>query len=338
MRRAPAFWANPAGAPGWQARALAPAAWVWGLGAAWRARHPGTRVGVPVICVGNLTVGGGGKTPMVGALIRRLAGWGWAPHVVSRGHGGTLSGPHRVTEADSAAMVGDEAILHAALAPTWVARDRLAGAQAAVAAGAEVILLDDGFQNPSLVKDLSLVMVDAALGFGNGRLLPAGPLREPVARGLARADLVVLVGDDAACAAARTRWPQLAPALTARIAPLPTGLDLAGQPVLAFAGIARPGKFFATLRTLGADLVGAEPFADHAPYGAAVLARLRARARAAGAMLVTTEKDAARLPPDFLAEVVVLPIALTPTTWAPIDQALARLWITPRESPRGYRP
>jgi len=325
--RAPRFWSNPAGRPGWQARLLAPAAWLWRLGGWWRGRRVVPyRAPVPVVCIGNLTAGGGGKTPMVAALLARLAAQGRSPHVVSRGHGGRLAGPHRVDlDRDSHGDVGDEPLLLAALAPVWVARDRAAGVRAAVAAGAGLILMDDGFQNPAVISDRAILMVDAGPGFGNARLIPAGPLREPVAGGLARADVVVLVGTQAEREAVAGRWPGLAGAVAARLVPRRTGLSLAGERVLAFAGIGRPGKFFATLEAMGAEIVEAVAFADHCDYSGAVLRRLRRRALAEGAMLVTTEKDAVRLPADFRPEVVVVQVHLELEDWAAIDQVFAKL-------------
>ena len=324
--KAPGFWNAP---PGLAAALLAPAAALWRLGGWLRARRASPwRAPVPVICIGNLTAGGAGKTPLVAALLPRLEAAGLAPHVLSRGHGGRLRGPQRVDPAqDRAAEVGDEPLMLAALAPVWIARDRAAGARAAAGAGAGAIVMDDGFQNPSLVKDLSILVVDAGAGFGNGRLIPAGPLREPVANGLARADLVVLVGGEAARARALSRWPELAARrpLAAEIAPLATGLDLSGMPVMAFAGIGRPEKFFATLEEMGAKLVERVAFADHYAYPEAVLRRLVGTARRRGALLVTTEKDAARLPPAWRREVMTLPVRLDLADWGPVDAAIAAL-------------
>jgi tetraacyldisaccharide 4'-kinase len=292
------------------------------------ARGPGTRLAVPVICVGNLTAGGAGKTPTAIALVERLRAHGIDAQVVSRGHGGRLAGPVRVDpRRHSAAEVGDEPLLLAAFAPVWIARDRAAAALAAAAAGAAAVVMDDGFQNPTLGRDLSLVVVDAGFGFGNGRVMPAGPLREPVAYGLQRADLVLALGADRERARFLADWPQVAarPLLQGELAPLPTGMDWRGLRALAFAGIGRPEKFFATLRGLGAELVGTRAFPDHAPYGARILARLEAEARAAGAQLVTTEKDAARLPAAVRRDVLTLPVRLALEDWEPLDAALRRL-------------
>jgi tetraacyldisaccharide 4'-kinase len=321
--RAPRFWWNAADRPGWASRGLLPAAALWRLGA-WL-RRAGARpaaAGVPVVCVGNLVVGGAGKTPMVAALMARLAGQGVAVHVVSRGYGGATRGPFRVApERHDFRDVGDEPLMLAALGTVWVSRDRAAGVRAAGAEGAQLVLLDDGFQNPHVAKDRSILMVDAVQGFGNGRLVPAGPLREPVKRGLERADLVVLVGPPEARAAAPGRWPALAGArvLGAELRPLETGLPIRGEAVMAFAGIARPEKFFETLRGMGARLVATRSFPDHHPYRPAMLRRLIAEARRAGAMLLTTEKDAVRLPPEFRSEVMTVQVRLEPEDWAPID-------------------
>jgi len=325
--QAPRFWSNPPDRPGLAARLLAPLAWVWAAVTRRRlARPPAARLAAPVVCVGNVTAGGAGKTPVVIALAQRLAAQGVAVHVVSRGHGGSLAGPVRVDPLrHSAAEVGDEPLLLAAFAPVWVARDRAAAGRAAEAAGAEVILMDDGLQNPDLAQDLALVVVDAGFGFGNGRVIPAGPLREPVAAGLARAGLVVLVGEPADRAAFRAAWPALGlPVAEARLAPLATGMDWTGLKVLAFAGIGRPEKFYATLRDVGAEIVAARSFPDHEPFEPRILARLETEAAKLGAQLVTTEKDAVRLPKEFRAKVLVLPVRLELEDWAPVDAALAR--------------
>ncbi|WP_299836412.1 tetraacyldisaccharide 4'-kinase [uncultured Jannaschia sp.] len=315
--KAPGFWSRP---PGPLSHLLSPLGALYARGTARRVARAGARVGVPVICVGNLTAGGAGKTPTVIALAERLAARGVAVHVVSRGHGGRLEGPVQVDAArHDAAEVGDEPLLLAAFAPTWVAKDRAAGARAAVAAGAQAVLLDDGFQNPALVKDLSIVVVDAGAGFGNGRVIPAGPLREPVAAGLARADLTLTIGDGTVA------LPDEPPRLRGHLVPLRTGMDWAGLPVFAFAGIGRPEKFFDTLRTLGVELRGTEALSDHQPLTPALLRRLGERAAKLSAQPVTTEKDAVRLPPALRGRVLTLPVRLEIEDDAPLKTALARI-------------
>lgn len=249
---------------------------------------------IPVVSVGNLALGGQGKTPLVAALAGWLADQALEVHVVSRGYGGSLHGPHRVDpNSDSYRQVGDEPLLLAFDTPTWVARHRDEGVRAAVKAGATIVLLDDAHQNPSVEKTLSLVAVDAGCGFGNGRVFPAGPLRESPAAGLARADAVVMTGDGSF--APDTDLPLI----YAQVRPVRTGLAVGGARVFAFAGIARPERFFETLRREGAQLVQCETFPDHHPYRALSVQRMIRDATDRGALLVTTEKDAVRIPPSL---------------------------------------
>ncbi|MGE0713933.1 MAG: tetraacyldisaccharide 4'-kinase [Alphaproteobacteria bacterium] len=300
--RAPDWW----GRRGAAATLLRPLGALYAAGAILRrtATRP-WRAPIPVLCIGNLTLGGTGKTPVTIDLAERLADR--RPHVVTRGYGGRLHGPVAVDrQAHSAADVGDEPLLLARAAPTWVARDRPAGGRAAVAAGAGLLLLDDGFQNPTVAKDLSFVVVDGESGFGNGLVFPAGPLREPVASGLARADALVVMGEDRRGVAAGVALP----VLHARLVPrMPLGF-VPRAPLWAFAGIGRPEKLFRTLEDLGADLRGRRGFPDHYFFREEDLLRLEREAGAAGARLVTTEKDAVRLPADWRGRVAVLRVAV----------------------------
>lgn len=316
--RAPDFWS---GEPGLLAELLTPFGAAFDAAGRLRRRIARPyRAPVRVICVGNLVAGGSGKTPVVLSLAALLAERGITVAIVMRGYGGSAAGPLRVdSRLHDAHAVGDEALLAAEVAACWVARDRAAGVRAAVAAGASAIVLDDGFQNPHVAKDLSLLVVDAEYGFGNGRLIPAGPLRERVAAGLARADAVVRIGGGAPLAI------EGKPVLGAELVPVNPG-RLTGTPVVAFAGIGRPEKFFATLRAAGASLVAERSFADHHRYRAAELTALRDEAATAEATLVTTRKDWVRLPDAERPGIEVLDVTLRwrePTALAALIEPLS---------------
>jgi tetraacyldisaccharide 4'-kinase len=312
----PRFWVRNGVLP-WM---LAPFGMIVAASTARRVARPGWRAPVPVICCGNLTVGGAGKTTLALDLGARLLRRGARVAFISRGYGGRALEAVQVALDDDAVTVGDEALLLAAVAPTFVGADRAASAAAAVAGGATVLVMDDGLQNPGLVQDLKLLVVDGATGFGNGRVLPAGPLREPIAAGAGRCRAAVLIGPDEAGVAARLTLP----VLRATLAPDAAGLP--GRRVLAFAGIGRPSKFFATLVQTGAVIVGRESFPDHHRYSQRQLDGLRRRAAAANATLVTTPKDAVRLPPAFRAEVLVAGVSLTWADEAAIEALLGE-WL-----------
>lgn len=303
--KTPLFWNRPNSALG---TLLSPLGFAYGLaGRMSRAVKTETRIDAKVICIGNLVAGGAGKTPTALAVAAVLGRDDMA--FQSRGYGGRLSGPVQVNPAThTAAEVGDEPLLLARSAPTWVARDRVAGARAAAEAGAQIIIMDDGFQNPSLAKDVAIVVVDGPAGFGNGRTMPAGPLRESVAQGLSRAHAVVIIGDDQHRIAADIS-PSL-PVFTGQVVPTAEAARLSGKRVVAFAGIGRPRKFFDTLTGMGCELVAGHAFADHHAYRPEDIMAICEDAAARDATPVTTEKDAVRLPEAARDMVETLPVAL----------------------------
>jgi tetraacyldisaccharide 4'-kinase len=347
--RTPRFWYRPR--PGLRARLLQPLGWFYGLAVRLHRRlvQP-ERLPRPVVSVGNLTLGGSGKTPLVIALAAELRRRGWRPAVLSRGYGSGRRQPLLVRPELPAAAVGDEPLeLVRALPwlPVWVGSDRRCSGRRAIEAGADLLLLDDGLQHWPLARDCDLTLLDAERRLGNGFTFPAGPLREAAAA-LGRADLLVLTGAAAGASPAGLPWPAGAPWL-ALPATLVLPPELQGRPLLAFCGIGLPEKFFAALRRSGARLVAAEGFADHHPYAQSDLERLLVLARSKeNATLVTTMKDWQRLrgrfAPALLAPVVPLPLQLDPgAVGALTDQLLARLqqrgWRAPgRSGPAAVRP
>jgi tetraacyldisaccharide 4'-kinase len=312
--REPPFWWRHAGVA---ARALAPLAAIYGAIASRRLARSGWRAGVAVICIGNPVVGGAGKTPAALAVARLLQAAGERPVLLSRGYGGALAGPVLVdTARHSAADVGDEPLLLARAAPTVVARDRSSGAQTACEAGASVIVMDDGFQNPSLAKDFSVLVVDGRRGIGNGRVIPAGPLRAPLPAQLQRAHALIVVGQPSRFELVSEAERRAIPVFLARLEPPDDALDpLKTGRALAFAGIGDPEKFFATLREAGVAIAATRSFPDHHRYTRRDAEALCDEAARDGLLLVTTEKDLVRMRGDAAAAGLVararaLPVAL----------------------------
>lgn len=309
--RSPSFWWRAPEHAGLAARLLSPFAYLYAQGTARRLRQAGWNAPVPVLCCGNISVGGTGKTPLVLDLARRAIARGRRPAILSRGHGGRVAAGTRVDPAcHSAADVGDEPLLLARVAPCYVGADRAVTARMAIRDGADCLLMDDGFQNPTLQQDMSLVVVDGQTGFGNGRVLPAGPLREPARVGLARASALVVIGPDRQ--GIRASAPFALPCLAATLRETTDNVPR-DMPVIAFAGIGRPAKFFDGLARCGIQPLRCLAFADHHVYTAAERGRLLALAAKWNASLVTTEKDAVRLPPSFRAQVHTVGLQLA---WA----------------------
>ncbi len=305
----PAFWQQGQHPPALLSPLLIPLSWLFAAATARRVARQGWKSGVPVICCGNASVGGSGKTPLVLDLVERLRTRGRTPAILSRGHGATKHGPRQVMPGiDDASSAGDEPLLLAAVAPTFIGADRAATARLAIAAGADVLLMDDGLQNRTLHQTCNLLVIDGGVGFGNGHVIPAGPLRETPARAAARCKAAIFIGADGTGAA--QALPPALPRLQAEL--VPNLSDLASLPprLIAFAGIGRPDKFFNTLTAAGHAPIATRAFADHRPYQASDMSGLRAQAAAENAGLVTTSKDFVRLPPAWRHDISVLRVAL----------------------------
>ncbi len=312
MRKPPKFWSDPDGGMTPMAIALAPFAGLYGVGAKLKARFTkAERLPKPVICIGNVTLGGVGKTPFTAMVAKRLQDMGQTPHIISRGYGGSEKGPLRITQDHKAKQVGDEPLLLAKSAPVWVSQKRAAGGEQAIIEGADCILLDDGFQNPSLHKDFSFLLIDAEEGFGNGVGFPAGPLRERPEDARDRAQCVVFVKPykDYEMVGGLRRFARNIETLYAWLEPDVSGLDRTAR-YFAFCGIGRPERFFETLERLGFNLRGHESFGDHHPYGEEELRDLIIAAKAANAIPITTEKDLMRIPMGLREQIAVLPVRM----------------------------
>ena len=308
MMKTPAFWGHRGAA----AIALLPLTLLWRAGAALKqvTARP-HRPAIPVVCIGNLTAGGTGKTPLVGWLADRMAGRGWRPAILTRGYGGSAAGPLWVDPAaHDAGYCGDEPLMLADGRAVMVARDRAAGARAIAADGSyDIIIMDDGMQNPTLERTLTIGVFDGGSGLGNGWLIPAGPLRTPLASGLQQLDLAVINGTDDT--GLKARLGNKVPVFGAALRPESSVIEaLAGTPLLAFAGIGRPTRFFAGIETIGGQIAKRLSFADHHPYSQQDLAQIQEDAQRHGAEMITTHKDWMRLPADWRARVTMLAVSV----------------------------
>ena len=305
----PDFWSKKQ--PDWRTKALLPASWIYHAGhrILYASCRP-KRAGVPVICVGNVTVGGAGKTPVASYIADYVASRGINVHFLTRGYGGRQKSSPTLVDADrhTAREVGDEPLILAQHGITWVSPNRVAGAQRAVANGAELIVMDDGFQNPSLIKDLSFLIFDGDFGIGNRALLPAGPLREPLSSAISRAHAAIIIGDDSQNLEAALA--STLPVFTAKFVPI-SNKGKTGFPVVAFAGIGRPNKFFSSLGAAGYHVTAKRSFPDHHHYSNSDLIALRSESRKLGAKLITTEKDFLRLEKSERIDIEPFPVTLS---------------------------
>jgi tetraacyldisaccharide 4'-kinase len=323
MMTAPAFWyQQKTPREVLLKRALLPASWIYGalVRKKFDLYFP-VPMAKPIICVGNVTTGGTGKTPVVLSLVDLLKEQGFNPHLLTLGYGGQETGPLQVAPSrDTSYDVGDEALLLVEKAPTWVSNRRVLGAQAAIDTGADIVIMDDGFQNAVIYKDFSLLVIDGAVGFGNRCVMPAGPLREPLNFGLSRADAFVIIGEDKTGAAEYIRRQSAAPILFASYVPDEGNLDIAGKKVFAFAGIGRPLKFKETLEAAGAIVEGWAEFPDHYPYDEEDLQEIVRAAAAQDAPLITTLKDYVRVPAALRPKIQKFAIRLV---WQDKDEIVA---------------
>lgn len=304
MLKTPAFWQRKC----LRSKLLSPLSWVYAtLGQARFKRKTPKNMSVPIICVGNVVMGGAGKTPTVISVVNILKRAGYSPHIISRGYGAVVRSVVRVDRKKHTYLqVGDEPLLLAKAAPTWASPDRIAGVNAAIAAGADVIVLDDGLQNPNIEKDFSILVVDGMQGFGNQSVFPAGPLREPIAMGLEKSQCVLLIGDHIPIDTSNVTNPP--PIFKGYIAP--KDHKIPSQDVVGFAGLGYPGKFLSTLNNYDYNVRDFIPFADHHPYTVTDMKRLKKIAKSYDARLITTSKDFLRIPPQYRKNVDVLKINL----------------------------
>ncbi|MGB0630673.1 MAG: tetraacyldisaccharide 4'-kinase [Alphaproteobacteria bacterium] len=316
--RAPEFWRTGGFIPA----LLSPISciWAWRTGSRLANARPAD-AGIPVICIGNIVAGGAGKTPVAMSVMERLQRSGISAGFLSRGYGGKITAPTRVEpDRHTSRDVGDEPLLLARIAPTWIGTDRVGMARLAVEAGIDVLVMDDGLQNPTLRKNLSILVIDGQYGFGNGKVIPAGPLREPIENAMKRIQAIAVIGD--VSDALRRSLPIDVPVLTARFVPAVADDDISGKPVVAFAGIGRPEKFYQTLAGMGCDLVDVKSFPDHHNYSVDEVMRLIEAAAAAGAVVVTTEKDLVRVPTQARDMVRSLKVRLDWNDIAALDRVL----------------
>lgn len=303
--RPPSFWHQP---PSLATTLLTPLAGAVRLQGQRRLKKPASHVAVPVLCCGNITVGGTGKTPLTLHLARHLQANGYNPHILTKGYGGRSKQQRLILPSDDPIDCGDETILLARQAPTWRGKNRVDSAQSAIAHGADCLILDDGLQDPSLYKDVSVLVIDGPAGLGNGLILPAGPLRETLDSALSRIQAAVMIGKDRHHLS--KHFPSHIPLFKAEFSPGPEIRDLVGKQCIAFSGIGRPEKFFTMLKEMGVTVIRTLSFPDHHLYTQRDLHRLSQLASLPGVTLVTTEKDAVKLPQEFIKNIKIITVDL----------------------------